>query len=110
MKFLEKNNAFRDLYLNNNFEKSISRRCKKLGIDDKTKLELVVLINNTLQGDIRQEFRTVITNEVFYDINEDDNWVSLKDKISWDDVYDIIDDYVEFDWRPIYSKNFKLLM
>lgn len=108
MKFLNKNSAFR--YLNTRFEKSISHSCKKLGIDDKTKLELVELIDETLQGDVLQELRTALANEVFYAIDEDDNWVSLKDTISWDDVYDIIDEYVGFDWRPIYSKNFKLLM
>lgn len=84
--------------VNEKLEKAISRTCREMGLDDKISLELLKLTDLTLQDDILIELRTAITNQVFSTIDEDENWVSLKGKVSWDNIYSIVDNFIILDW------------
>jgi len=107
-KFIEKENKM-SFYIDNNekifedekLEKAVSRTCKGFGLDDKTKLELIERINGAIYSDFLYELREHLTNNIFESIeDEEDNFneVPLKGKVSWDDIYRIVDDYIVLDW------------
>ena len=99
MIFIDRNNEV--IFMNERFEKDVSRACQEHTIDDNIKLELLKRIHNVVNSDFLYELRDNLTDEVFDSIEDEDSNQEespLKGKVSWDAIYRIVDEFIILDW------------